>query len=160
MKQKLYLDTMIPSAFYDTSKPIRQLITQKWFENDANDFDLYISAITLREIEKIKNQIKKDNIEKLIIDYNMNLLDFTAEADKLAEEYIKKGAIPKTEPEDAYHVAIAVVNNIESLASWNFSHIVSINPIRKIHEINRNLGYEIIEINSLEIFGGHKYGYL
>jgi predicted nucleic acid-binding protein len=160
MKQKLYLDTTIPSAFYDTSKPIRQLITQKWFENDANNFDLYISAITLLEIEKIKNEVKKSNIEKLIIDYNMKLLDFSSESAKLAEEYMKKGAIPKTEPEDAYHIAIAVVNNIESLASWNFSHIVSINPIRKIHEINNKLGYEIIEISSLEMFGGHKYGNL
>lgn len=32
---QLYLDTSIPSAYYDTSKPVRQLITQKWFEHDA-----------------------------------------------------------------------------------------------------------------------------
>ena len=50
---------------------------------------------------------------------------------------MKRGAIPKSEPEDAYHIAIATVNKIELLASWNFSHIVSINPIRKIHEINK-----------------------
>ena len=31
-KIKLYLDTSVPSAYYDSSKPIRQLITQKWFE--------------------------------------------------------------------------------------------------------------------------------
>jgi hypothetical protein len=42
MKTKLYLDTSIPSAFFDTSKPMRQLITQKWFENDASGFELYI----------------------------------------------------------------------------------------------------------------------
>jgi len=158
MKQKLYLDTTIPSSYYDTSKPIRQIITQKWFENDSKEFEMYISAITIREIAKIKNITKKNNIEKLIIDYNMQLLEFNEESNKLAEEYMRKGAIPKTEPEDAYHIAIAVVNNIESLASWNFSHIVSINPIRKIHEINNKLGYNIIEISSLELFGGYKYG--
>lgn len=31
---------------------------------------------------------------------------------------------------------------------------MSMNPIRKIHEINMKLGYRIIEIGSLELFGG------
>ena len=160
MKQKLYLDTSIPSSYFDTSKPIRQLITQKWFENDAKNFNLYISAVTIREISKIKNNTKKENIEKLIINYNMELIEFSEEAKNLAEEYIKNGAIPETEPEDAYHIAIATVNKIDSLASWNFSHIVSINPIRKIHEINSKMNYDLIEISSLELFGGYKYGNL
>jgi len=46
------------------------------------------------------------------------------------------------------------------LASWNFKHIVSINPIRKIHEINSKEKYQIVEIGSLEIYGGAKYGNL
>ena len=54
MKTKLYLDTSIPSAFYDTSKPVRQLITQKWFENEADSFDLYISTLTIEEIKRIR----------------------------------------------------------------------------------------------------------
>ena len=32
------------------------------------------------------------------------------------------------------------------------------NPIKKIHEINKNNNYSIIEIGTLEIFGGYKYG--
>ena len=58
------------------------------------------------------------------------------------------------------YAAIASVNHIDSLVSWNFKHIVSINPIRKIHEINKKLGYQEILIGSLEIFGGYKYGNL
>jgi len=158
MKNKLYLDTSIPSAYYDTSKPVRQLITQKWFENDAKYYELYISVITMREISKIKNNSKKENIEKLIYDYNMNILEFSEKSKQLAEIYMNKGAIPKTEPEDAYHIAIATINKIDNLASWNFSHIVSVNPIKKIHEINNKLNYKIIEISSLELFGGYKYG--
>ena len=73
---------------------------------------------------------------------------------------MNKGAIPKSEPEDAYHVAIASVNQLDALVSWNFKHIVSMNPIRKIHEINMKHGYRIIEIGSLELFGGAEYGNL
>jgi hypothetical protein len=157
---KLYLDTTIPSAYYDTSKPVRQLITQKWFENEASLYDLYISVTAIDEIEELENIVKKQNIRQLIVEYRMVILELSEEAVKLADEYMNRGAIPKSEPEDAYHIAIASVNHLHSLASWNFRHIVSVNPVRKVHEINMKHGYPIIEIGSLELFGGAKYGNL
>jgi len=160
MKNKLYLDTSIPSSYFDNSKPIRQLITQKWFENDATDYDIYISVITIMEIEKLKNQLKKENIKELTINYKMKILNFNNDAKILGDKYLLQGAIPASEPEDAYHIAIATVNQIDLLASWNFKHIVSINPIKKIHEVNLKNGYNLIEIGSLEFLGGFKYGNL
>ena len=100
------------------------------------------------------------NIRNLLANSNVSVLDINEEAIPLGEEYIRGGAIPPSEPEDAYHIAIATVNGIETLASWNFKHIVSINPIRKIHEINLKRGYQIVEIGSLELFGGAIYGNL
>ncbi len=160
MKDKIYLDTSIPSAYYDTSKPIRQLITQKWFENESKNYDLYTSNVTYQEIRELSNIEKRNNIEKLIFEYNIKLLELNEEAIILANEYINNGAIPKSEIEDSYHIAIATINNIDALASWNFKHIVSMNPIKKIHQINLLKKYNIIEIGSLELFGGSKYGNL
>lgn len=160
MKTKLYLDTSIPSAYFDTSKPVRQLMTQKWFENDAVNYDLYISILTLEEISRIENNEKLAAIKELIVSTNITVLEFTEEATLLGDQYMRQGAIPLSEPEDAYHIAVATINAIEALASWNFKHIVSINPIRKIHEINLKLNYQIIEIGSLELFGGAIYGNL
>lgn len=157
---KLYLDTSIPSACFDTSKPVRQLITQKWFENDAGNFELYISVLTVEEIDKLQNLEKRKMIHQLLTTASVNLLELSDEAIQLGEEYIKQGAIPPSEPEDAYHIAIATLSGIESLASWNFKHIVSINPIRKIHEINLKRSYQLIEIGTLELFGGAEYGNL
>lgn len=157
-KIKLYLDTSIPSAYYDTSKPVRQLITQKWFENKALFYDLHMSVTAIDEIDELKNTVKRQNIKELIFGYNIKILEFPEKAVDIAYEYMDKGAIPKSEPEDAYHIAIASVNNFDALASWNFKHIVSINPIRKIHEINMKHGYNVIEIGSLQLFGGAEYG--
>jgi len=50
----------------------------------------------------------------------------------LADEYMNRGTIPKSKPQDAYYIAIATVNELDALTSWNFRHIVSINPIVKI----------------------------
>ena len=157
-KIKLYLDTSIPSSYYDTSKPVRQLITQKWFENKASLYDLYFSATAIDEIDELSNVVKRENIKDLILDYNMKVLQLSEEAVNLADEYMNLGAISNSEPEDAYHIAIASVNGLDALASWNFKHIVSVNPIRKIHEINMKHKYPIIEIGSLQLFGGAEYG--
>jgi predicted nucleic acid-binding protein len=160
LKTKLYLDTSIPSAHFDHSKPLRQLITQKWFAIDSGSYELYISVITVEEIDRMVNVQKKQSIKELLLTYEMKLLELTDNALNLASAYMKHGAIPKSEPEDAYHIAIATVNNIEAMASWNFKHIVSINPIKKIHKINHASNYPIIEIGTLELFGGSKYGSL
>ncbi len=159
-KIRLYLDTSVPSAYYDTSKPVRQLITQKWFENEALSYELYISVTAIEEIDELGDIVKKQNIKDMIFDHNMKVLEISEEAVNLADEYMSKGAIPKSEPEDAYHIAIASVNHLDALAFWNFRHIVSVNPIRKVHEVNMKHGYPIIEIGSLELFGGAEYGNL
>lgn len=106
------------------------------------------------------NSTKRENIKRLIMKYQMKVLEISPKINELANQYIVKGAIPESEPEDALHIAIATINQIDALASWNFKHIVSINPIRKIHEINGKAGYPLIEIGSLELFGGAKYGNL
>lgn len=121
---------------------------------------MYIGSIALKEISKLENLIKKQNIRDLIFDHNVKILELSEESVKLADKYMRKGAIPKSEPEDACHIVIASVNCIDALASWNFKHIVSMNPIRKIYEINTKLGYPIIGIGSLELFGGAEYGNL
>lgn len=159
-RPKLYLDTSIISAHFDYRKVLRQLITQKQFENDAFQFELLISPITLKEVSNYQNQEEVEKREKLIYDHQMKTIPLNSKAQILADEYMLKGAVPKTEPEDAYHVAIASVNRIFNLASWNFKHIVNINPIRKIHEINQKHNLPLIEIGTLEIFGGAKYGNL
>ena len=160
LELRLYLDTSIPSAYYDNSKPIRQLITQKWFEKKASSYDLFMSVTAIEEINELKNISKRRNIQNLILMHGIKILELSEKSDFLAKEYINKGAIPISEPEDASHIATASVNNLDALASWNFKHIVSVNPIRKIHEINAKHGYPIIEIGSLELFGGAEYGNL
>ena len=85
-KIKLYLDTSIPSSYYDTSKPVRQLVTQKWFENKASFYDLYISTMAIDEIDEFSNVVKRQNIKDLILDYDMKILEMSEEAVSLAEE--------------------------------------------------------------------------
>ena len=59
---------------------------------------------------------------------------------------ILRGTIPIKHIEDAIHIAIATVNSIDVLVSWNFKHIVKLKTKREINAANTLLGYNIIEI--------------
>ena len=60
----------------------------------------------------------------------------------LAEELIIKGAIPEKAELDAYHIAVATVNGIDYLLTWNCSHIANAVMRPKVEAICRFCGYE------------------
>lgn len=48
--------------------------------------------------------------------------------------------------DDALHVAIATVNDIRYLLSWNFKHLVKVKTRRMVSLLNTNYEYSTIEI--------------
>jgi len=67
-------------------------------------------------------------------------------AESLAKEYIHYGAIPESYHEDAYHIAIAVLNNIDYLLSWNFKHMVRKKTRDIVRMVNTLNGFRQLEI--------------
>lgn len=49
---------------------------------------------------------------------------------------------------DAQHIAIATINRVDVLVSWNFKHIVNLRRIHLYNSINLKYGYPLIEIRS------------
>lgn len=78
------------------------------------------------------------------------------ESRELAEAYIKEKALGKASLDDAYHIAIATVNRLDVLVSWNFRHIVNYDKLRLFNSINFRYGYPMIDIRSPKEF--IKYG--
>ena len=48
--------------------------------------------------------------------------------------------------EDAVHIAVATINSLDILVSWNFEHIVKLKTKREVNAVNVLLGYDPIEI--------------
>ncbi len=78
------------------------------------------------------------------------MLDIDDEARSLAEKIILLKGVPAEYPEDALHIAVAAVNGMEIIITWNFAHLN--NPfIRKtVREIVEGEGYQCPEICSSE----------
>ena len=49
---------------------------------------------------------------------------------------------------DAQHIAIATVQRVDILVSWNFAHIVKWSRIRAFNAVNLERGYPPLEIRS------------
>jgi predicted nucleic acid-binding protein len=155
---KIYLDTSIPSAPFDATKPLRNHITTEWFINDAKHYELYISSLTIKELEEWSNVDKRNGALAILAKASVNILEINDKMQDLAALYIKKGAIPATEIEDALHLACATLNGIPYFISWDFRHIVSVNPMLKIQEIHRKMNLSPLHIGTLSLVGGDQYG--
>lgn len=70
------------------------------------------------------------------------------EIENLASLYIKNKIIPQRYEEDAIHIAVAVINDLDVIVSWNFKHIVKVKTKLSVNGINRMEGYKEIEIYS------------
>lgn len=77
---------------------------------------------------------------------NFKVLISNDKVKELAEEYIKEGIVPEKFKNDAIHIAIATVNNIDALVSWNFKHLVNIKTREEVNLINKNKGFKSIQI--------------
>ena len=65
-----------------------------------------------------------------------------------ADTYIDEIVVGKTSLEDCRHIAMATINKVDVLASWNFKHIVNLDRIKGYNAVNLRLGYSMIEIRS------------
>jgi len=75
-------------------------------------------------------------------------VSLTADIILLADTYISSGVVGKTSLEDCRHIAMATINRVDVLASWNFKHIVNLDRIKGYNSVNLRLGYPMIEIRS------------
>ncbi len=152
MKSTVYIETSIVS--YYTSRPSRDLIvasrqqlTHDWWENKIIDFEVFISKMVLDESADGDLTAAK---KRLLALSDFPVLDLTEKVFSLSEFLLKNNAIPEKYPEDSLHIAIAAINGMDFLLTWNFAHINNAKTKRKIETTIREYGYECPVICSPE----------
>lgn len=146
-KLKLYLETSIFNFAFAEDAPKEKDITLKFFE-ELNRYEAHISEVVIEEINRTPQEEKKRRLLGLIDKYEPVQLPFDESAKILANRYIQEEIIPLKYQEDAFHIAIASVNNLDALISWNFTHIVKLKTKIKVVGINALMGYKEIELYS------------
>ena len=90
-------------------------------------------------------------VRELLYNYSADKferVDLTEEAIKLSDTYVAEKVVGRTSLEDCRHIALATINKVDVLASWNFRHIVNLDRIKGYNSVNLRLGYQMIEIRS------------
>ena len=144
MKRTVYIETSVISYLTArTSKDIRaaawQNITADWWDNRRADFDLFISEFVVVEASRGNVDAAARRMSTLA---DIRELEATEEVKLVAEALLNHGSLPPKAELDAYHVAIAAVNGIDFLLTWNCTHIANAIMRPKIEAVCRLLGYE------------------
>jgi predicted nucleic acid-binding protein len=144
MQQRIYIDTSVIGGCYDNE-------FKEWSNRLFDDFKAglkiaVISDITIDELSDAPQHVQ-DNF-KTIPDDSLEILVADDEVKKLANLYIAENAVSEKYFEDALHIAIATINKVNVLASWNFKHIVNLDRIRLYNAVNLKNGYSLLEIRS------------
>jgi hypothetical protein len=137
MRGKVYIETSVIS--YLTSRPSRdvvvaghQQITQEWWSDHSNQYELFISQAVLEEVAAGDPLWARSRLEAI---NNIPLLEISAETVALAKDFLQLGCLPTKAEVDALHIAIAATNRIDFLLTWNCKHLANArlrNPIERI----------------------------
>ena len=143
MKNKVYIETSVVSYLTarDSSSLVgaaHQLITRQWWEK-RHEFDLYISDLVVNECRSGDQKAAQRRIEALqgIPSLTLDTRVFT-----ISEALLQRGIIPIKAAEDALHIAVATIHEVDYLLTWNFKHIA--NPF-----IQKNIAIYMNEIGLL-----------
>jgi hypothetical protein len=89
----------------------------------------------------------------------IKILKLTADISRLANEYIKLFGIPEKARLDAYHIAFAVVSEMDYLLTWNCTHMARGEIMTKLRNYNRQHDlFEPILLTPDELMGRDNYG--
>lgn len=142
-RKSLYLDTSVPCAYYDEKGPERQELTKEFWKK-LKDQAVFISRVTIQELEKDRNEEKRMKTLSLIEGFSV--LEPSSESETLAASYVENGIIPEKFKEDAQHIVIATLNEVDFLVSRHFKHLVNVKTREKVKALNTLKDYKSIEI--------------
>ena len=159
MKKKLYLETTIPSFYFnDRTEPemiARCNWTRDWCDNQRCDYDLYTGAAVLDELQRAEYSRKS---EKLALLKQAFVLPISAEVIQIAEIYIDRLVMPRDPAGDALHLALASYHQMDIILTWNCQHLANFRKFEHIEKVNRELNLESPRLlTPLELLGDNPH---
>lgn len=156
MASSVYVETSVIS--YYTARPsrdiviaARQTITQEWWDEAREKFEIYISVLVVEEAKSGNSGAAQRRLNAIL---GPPILEINDAAEKLAKRLIDEGLVPETSSEDALHIALATVHGMGFLLTWNFRHINNAEMKSQIRAAIEAVGYECPVICSPEELGG------
>ncbi len=155
MKPKVYIETSIPSFYYEVrTEPemvARRQWTQQWWEYAQDTYELISSAAVLTELN-VGNYPNKDLIISLV--RGLPLVDVDPEVADIVRTYIQHKVMPNNPNGDALHLALASYHKCDFLLTWNCKHLANANKFGHIRRLNVMLDLFVpLLVTPIELLG-------
>lgn len=144
MRRRIYIDTSVIGGCLDPGLSASSEALMRLFRpgedvaviSDLTEVEVYRSPEGVRQVlDRIPAEARED-------------VQLGEEAAALADHYIRAGVVSKAHLLDAQHIAIATLERVDVLASWNYRHIVNLSRIRGYNSVNLRQGRPMLEIRS------------
>ena len=119
-------------------------------------YEPYISNIVIREIEATKDEQWRSRLIEHINAVSPIILEADEEVETLTEMYMALEFVTTDSIRvynDCSHVAVATINNIRHIVSYNCKHLVNDKRIDGFNGINIKNGYD----NTIDITTPHRF---
>lgn len=144
MNPTVYLETTITG--YLAMQPsgvlriaANQQTTYEWWTEHRHRFSVYVSRFVVGECAVGDSVAAADRLRVLA---EVPLLEVTTDAESLAAALLEEVPLPPKAATDALHIAVAAVNGVEYLLTWNCRHIANPALRPRIESVCRRMGFE------------------
>lgn len=144
LKPRVYVETTIPSFYYDLRDSpavvVRREITRNWWTDAAQRFELVTSSIVLDELAKGQS----DRVPlRLGLLQSIRTIPFVPDVAGVVQTYRAHKLMPANPPEDALHLALASWHHCDFIVTWDSRHLANPNKAVHIRRINTRLGLSV-----------------
>lgn len=156
----VYIETSVISYLTahlsrDLLTTAHQQITREWWDKHRLRFELFISLLVE---EEAKRGDKEAASRRVGVIADLPRLEIVEEAYALAKDLIAAGALAPSAQDDAAHIALAAVHNMDYLLTWNCRHIDNAENKPLVRSVCAAHGYTCPEIcTPEELMGGVQY---
>lgn len=155
MTAKIYLETSIPSFYYEV-RPEPEMVarkswTRQWWKEKRKNYEIFTSEAVINELNSGDYPNKK-KILNLV--EHLQFLPIESEIAEIVTAYIQYKVMPNDPVGDALHLAIASYHKCDFLLTWNCNHLANANKFGQIKRINAILGLFVPSlVTPLELLG-------
>lgn len=144
MKPRIYVESSVISyaASRRSSNALtayRQELTERWWNRASTMFVLESSTIVQFEITAGNPAAAK---KRLALFASLTLLPLHDEIPTVADRLMQENLIPRSEPEDAAHIAQATLTGADYIVTWNFAHMVGPHAKYRLVQSIERWGYK------------------
>jgi len=155
MKSRVYVETSIPSFYYEVRTEPEMVARRDWtrqFWDNTDDYELLTSVAVIEELESGEFPQKQ---QSLALMSDLPFLPSALEIDEIVETYIRRMVMPADPAGDARHLALASYHRCDFLLTWNCKHLANANKFGHIRRVNVMMDLFVpLLVTPLELLGG------